>query len=81
MELKEFHLDPMIAALHHCYSPDPLLLREAKEQVSGHSPISSQTNVLETLFKIDMFLGSDVHGIVVGFHIVHFEKNHSRHPG
>lgn len=62
--------------LPHSHSLVPLLLMEAKKQVTGHSPISSQANVLETLFKIDIFFGSDVHGIGVGFHTVQSEKNH-----
>lgn len=68
---KEFHLGPFIATHLHTHYP------VIKEQVSGHSPFSSQANILETLFKIDISFGSGVNNMGVRFHIKQFEKNHT----
>ena len=70
-------LGPVIAVLPQPHSSVPLLLMEAEEQVSGHSPINSQASVLEPLFKIDVSFGSDVHGTGVEFRIAQFKKNYT----
>lgn len=55
--LLEGRAEGVIAALPHPQLTSSLLLQEAEEQASGHSPISSQASILESLFIIDIFLG------------------------